>query len=795
MTALLRRPIGFLFRQLDVRPLAVFALHCLFGILVASRINIPTSVALVAMAIAALLGALLRRRRRARAVCLAMLFPLCLGALRFTLQEAFFPPVEPHFSVEFDGEILSDVTRTQKERLICTFHVTRIEGEPVSERVRLYARSDELPLEGLSYGQTLHCFGHIWPQEHATNPYEFDQANWLRGIGLQGMASAKLENIEIIRQSSGWKTPLYACRHFLASRIADLFPGSAALAQAFLLGDRSDLDPETRAAFNATGVAHLISLSGMHVTVLAAAVSLLLSRFLHRRHAELVTLDFIALYGALVGFPPSLCRAALMFAVMTGGTLCGRPSDPVTRICAALLAMLLWDPFYVFNTGFNLSFAASGGIILTHGNLDGLLGLDSMEAPRLRMSRAKRMRLRCIRYLLGLLSTSLAVTLATLPLVIATFGAQPLLAVPLNLLAIPLAMLAYPVSLAALMLSLLLPPMGPMLCALPDELYHLLVGLIQGASRLSVGVLRSPRYPPLLLLVHCVLLLCASSLSRVEVRKKRILAPALLLIVPMSLCWAWMHSLGFSAVFLDAGQADATVIKLDGHVYVYDTGEDYTPVDDYVSACCAGLDAVFLSHPHFDHAGGLSALLDALPPKVIYVPTGWFDVEMNEGIEAGVRKAQALGIPIVELKTGDRLQLSDRAYAVVYNPSGPVEEINDMSLLLEICAPEGSLLLSGDLTDAGAPQELPDVDVLRVAHHGAPNATDDRFLDATTPAYAIISVGENRYGHSDPDTLARLEACGARVYRTDECGAITVRLREGEEPSISTFLDPKGINP
>ena len=112
-------------------------------------------------------------------------------------------------------------------------------------------------------------------------------------------------------------------------------------------------------------------------------------------------------------------------------------------------------------------------------------------------------------------------------------------------------------------------------------------------------------------------------------------------------------------VFLDAGQADAAVVRTEGHVYLFDVGDAYSPVTDYATATCLGVDAVFLSHPHFDHAGGLAELLEAMRPGTIYVPEGWFDFDTGETVRAGIALAQEMDIPIVELTAGDEIQLSE----------------------------------------------------------------------------------------------------------------------------------------
>jgi competence protein ComEC len=149
-----------------------------------------------------------------------------------------------------------------------------------------------------------------------------------------------------------------------------------------------------------------------------------------------------------------------------------------------------------------------------------------------------------------------------------------------------------------------------------------------------------------------------------------------------------------------------------------------------------------------------------------------------------------MGIPIRQLHTGDIVELSGAARLEVYSPdAGTVpEEVNDMSMLALVSCEGQKALFTGDLSQAGEPGIIPDADVLKVAHHGSDKGTSERFLASATPDIAVISVGENNYGHPGETTLERLAACGAQVFETRSRGAITLRRRGGEW-HIETYLE------
>lgn len=786
---MLRGMLNYIRRQWIARPLAVFSACFLMGILFGIKFDSPLLLALLLPVLTFSLHFFIKIRWKKRWFVLPMLTAFLLGNARIAAEFELNPTVPDLFSIRFKGMVISEPYLNEStERIVCEFRLSEIEGVSADYDVRLYLRSDVVELTGIEYGQTLECIGHVWPQDSATNPYEYDGMNALRADGLDGMAAAKLEDVAITPSAPSLGRLRVWIRQSISNRIDRLFPANANLVRAFVLGDRNGLDQEMGDAFNQTGVSHLICISGLHISTVAMATSRLLAFKFTRKASTLGTLAAVLLYGFLIGFPASLVRATVMFAVYSFAPITGRPSDPVTRLSAALLVMLVFAPFRVYDGGFVLSFTASAGILLLSEPLECLFQIDGLKRMKPHPRRTIRVAQKAIRYFPLLLCTTLAAQLVTLPAVIAYFGSQPLISIPVNLLAIPIAMTAYPVALIALILSVILLPLGQAIAALSDSLFSLLIWLIDAFASLPTAVLRSPNYPGWLLAAHCLLTLAASGLNHIPIRFRRFMPIGLAVLVGISMLSAWLNTLGFTAIFLDAGQADAAIIRAEGHVYMYDVGDLYSPATDYVTGSCLGVDAVFLSHPHYDHSAGLTELIEEFPPKVIYVPAGWFDVDAADSVDAGIAAAQEKGIPIIELSEGDELQLSESVTARVHASSNPSNSVNDLSMLLEIRYHDSCLFYTGDLSAECEPELLPDVDVLKVPHHGSSTATSARFAKATSPEVAIISVGENNYGHPSNEVLARLESSGASVYRTDQCGAIEVSIDSSGEIYVKTYI-------
>lgn len=781
---------SFPVRQLRARPLACCAAAFLTGLIAGFRFRIPLPACLAASA-AALAGIAVLKAARRRVAAMVALLALCFGAARIAAVLDLFPPVETRYSVHMVGRVVSEpFTHPNTGRVISKFRLESADGEPSDLTLRLYLRGDAEPLSGIAYGQRLSLTGHIWANDPVTNPYEFDFGAYLHRNGMSAIATAKIGDVEILDVRRDAQSLVIEARSAIARRIDALFPKNAAMVRALVLGDRSLLSEETREAMNATGTAHLISISGLHVTVLAMVLAFGLGQVMPQS-ANLIVVLPLCVYGALIGFTAPFVRALVMFAVFSLGRAAGLPSDGVTRLSAAMLGYLAAKPLAILDGGFILSFSASAGILLLTPPMRSLLRMEPMIGQKPALTRSGRLRQRAAAYFPSLLCASLAAQLATLPAVIACFGVQSVVSIPFNLVCVPLCMLGYGATIASLLLGAIVPPLGALFAACAEGLFSAMLAVTRFSAALPLTSVHVGRYPWPLILLHAALILAASHLSGLPSRVRRLLPLSLAVVAGLSSLNAWLFAMPFSVTFLDAGQADCAVLRTQGHTYVFDAGDTYTPLADYLSATCLHLDGVFLSHPHQDHAGGLEDILTSFKPDAIYVPAGWFDREnVSAAVTGAIELARSMNVEIVELASGDAIALSRDAVMTVWNPDpdAPPDEVNDMSLLQRVEADGASVLFTGDLTVRGEPEAVPDCDVLKVAHHGADNATSARFLDAASPEIAVISVGENSFGHPAGAVLERLEDAGAEILRTDERGAITL-TRSGGGWRADTFLE------
>ena len=270
----MRAALRFVQRQVCARPLACFAVATVLGLMLRRRLSVPTLACAMALAASVGLGFALRRRRSVAAVLL-LLAGLATGMTRMGLALDGLKPIQTRYSVEMVGLVTAEpFTNPDTGRRIFRFELETAGDAPSDLCLRMYLRGDPEPLEAIACGQRLRLKGHIWAPDPVTNPYEFDFGAYLNRQGMDAYATAKIEDVTILGSSVGVNTTLVTIRHAIARRIDALFPRSAGIMRALVLGDRSLLGDEQRDALQRSGTAHLISIPGLHVTLLAAMLSL-----------------------------------------------------------------------------------------------------------------------------------------------------------------------------------------------------------------------------------------------------------------------------------------------------------------------------------------------------------------------------------------------------------------------------------------------------------------------------------------------------------------------------------------
>jgi competence protein ComEC len=639
-------------------------------------------------------------------------------------------------------------------------------GARVPGRVQVSLFSfDETPVDAPAGGQCLGLTVRLNRPHGSINFGGFDYEGWLleRNIRAQGYAVDGFSPLGLCRFSplamiDGW-------RDAMRNRLNQSLAGQpyAGVVAGLAVGDQNAITDAQWTLFRNTGVTHLMSISGLHVTLLASMIFALVNwgwrrigflviRLPARQAASLAGFVTAFWYVAMTGFGLPAQRTLYMVGMMALALWTGRINSPTRVLVAALGLVVAFDPWAALAPGFWLSFGAVSVLFYTGS---GRLGGPSAWR--------------------GWLQAQWAVTLALTPALLLLFHGVSLVSPLANAFAIPLiSLVAVPIILAAALLPIsLLAHLAhwvialtmtglTWLAALPQPVWHVADPdwHVLTLALLGTAVLLLPRGVP-----------------------GRWLGGVLFL--PLLFPVPDRPAAGeFKLDMLDVGQGLAVVIRTGTHVMAYDTGPRYASGEDAGSRVVAPflfargldrLDALVVSHEDSDHSGGADALLASHDPawRLASYPLA------GAGRCAAGQSWHWDGVDFTIL----------HPLARFYREPGFSE--NDMSCVLRVSSPSGSVLLTGDSARLGElslallPPDKLHAEVLVVPHHGSGGSSMAAFIRAVHPDTALISVGyRNRFGHPSPETLSRYRSAGVRIVRTDREGALHIDFKQGQRQEL-----------
>lgn len=766
------------------------AIAWVVGIWLAKQADVPPVVWLAGFA-GTLVVAILTRRTRAGLPLLAVAF-LLLGAWRYA---ASLPQLDETHVAWYNGR--GEVTLVG---------VVRAEPEPRGTRWRARVAAREIthaygyaPVRGLVLA-TLPAY----PVAHqgdvvrlrgtlAKPPVweDFSYRDYLAREGIFSLMS--MPSVEVLERPARrelWQL-LGALRARGEAVIAALIPNpEAALLTGILLGREGGISADVMNAFRTTSTAHIIAISGFNITVIAGALLKMLTRTLGRRWAVAMTIPAVALYAVFVGADPPVVRAAIMGGIALVALALGRRSDALNALAASALLMTAIRPQALWDVGFQLSFAATLGMILYAEPLHRRVG--AFLSARVPAAWGK--------VVVGWFGDALAATLAaqvlTLPLTVACFHNLSPISVIANLFIVPAQPQVMTWGGVALLLGLVWVPLGLPLAWAAWLFLAYTIRVAEVLARLPGASLEVARVPwPAVVASYAAV----AGLTFGSGRVQRWLAPAARRWARAVRRWQWQGALAVAAAlvwiaglqmpdgrlhvyFMNVGEGDATLLRTPkGNAVLIDGGSDparlLSEVGRRLPFWQRSLALVFLTHPHADHAGGLVGVLER------YQVGAFVDARPGTAPEykACVAAAQARDIPHLQAVPGQKFVLDDDVILEVLYPSPttPCRSENECSLVLRVTLGAASFLLAGDLEDEGqvllmGERDVPQALVLKVPHHGGEKALYPSFLAAVAPRVAVIQGGPRAAADPHPATLERLEATGATVWQTRRKGSLEI---------------------
>ncbi len=735
----------------------------------------PSPAVLVAVALLALLASRISPR---------LLFPAC-GFLYAALHTLYFQQQnlpETFFGVEsevigrvtglpeHDGSRLRFLLQIDSLRLAESTTARQFSGSTV--RLNWYGRD----VPDVRAGDQLRLPVKLRQPAGFLNPGGFDYEKWLfqQRIVATGYVRSKHWQPEMVLDSGAlyhWSTARNQLRDKLIVATRGL--SSQGLILGLAVGDRSLIDRTQWQHFIATGTNHLLAISGLHISLVAGFVGLLVGvawrywpalQRVSRGNCSLYGAAVAALiYAAMAGFALPTQRALLMFIVLAGLALLRRHQRRTTALALALLAVILVDPLAVMAPGLWMSFTAVA-----------ILYLVFAYAPKTDW-----------RYRVGYaLRGHLLITLGLYPLTVLFFQQASLVSPLANFIAVPLVGL---VITPLVFVCTLLAAINPVLARLPllfaDGLLRCVDWMLALMADLPVALLRFKGAPELSLLF----LMVAAVLLLVPVPGRlRLLVP--LLILPLFYPrFTELPAGAYRVTFLDVGQGTAVVVRTRHHVLVYDTGPQFSAsfnsadaviIPYLASQGVSAIDTLLISHNDRDHSGGVEELVDGLPVSSVL---------------SSVPLPQLPEHSIDLCRAGQRWLWDEVRFEILHPTASDSGSENDLSCVLLISTPgQKHTLLPGDVEARGERQlitrGLPDVDVLMAPHHGSNTSSGAAFVAAVAAEYVVYTVGfKNRFDFPRLLVQARYRQAGAREFNVSDSGATEFTVADNTAIKITRY--------
>lgn len=645
--------------------------------------------------------------------------------------------------------------------------------------------------------------GRIDYYDHSRNQGEFDSYRFYRNRGyLFCVRDGTI--IEFSNTYSRLSQKMYEIKRLCESRIDYCFgKEDGSVIKAMLLGVKEELDSDTKELFQRSGVAHILAISGLHISFLCMAVyKLFINAGVPFGISILGSEIILFLYVLMVGFSPSAFRASIMFSLFLIAKIMKRSYDMISAMSVSAIVILLINPGYLYDASFQLSFLAILSVGFFYPNfINNTRYLMTFLKKRPSDTAKGRIYNFFVSGGLGSLLTSFWVYMVSLPVLLSCYFETAIYAILLNIVVIPLLPVLLVGAIGTLILTNRVNAFAKLFCLLVKSTLNFykkscLFLEKSGVARVNLG---KPAVWAIGVFYLVLVLICLYK------GRKRLLIQTLGLILCMMLM-AVKVGIGSSLYMLDVGQGDSIVYVNDNrNVYIFDSGSSskknigkkkLIPFLKYHGI--SQIEAVFLSHADEDHINGILELLDYMNEECINIKHIYvYSQSLENGDYADIlEKAKKRGVEISGI--GSCYELVDKEMKIrcIYpSQNAYIDSANNSSLVLRLEYGEFSFLETGDAelnaeTTILEENNMEQVDILKVAHHGSSSSSGEEFISKAKPQYALISAGRNnRYGHPHAETIEVLTKNNSKIIQTAQSGQITVKIGpNGSKYSIYTYV-------
>lgn len=637
-------------------------------------------------------------------------------------------------------------------------------------------------------GNRIRAEGKLRSPRPARNPWAFNARDMLLQEGMTATLGVSKGNDLGV---TGYEAPgsiteaLHGIRIWIGEQLGTLFVGShLAMMRGLLLGDRGDIERDVLDDFRASGIMHILAVSGLHAGIIVSMVLIPLER-LRFGIRGVLAIAAVWIFAGMTGFAPPVQRAAMMSSLFVVGRIVQRGNTTINALAVAGTMILITDPFALFSLSFQLSFGAVFGILLFQ---------ERIKRSMLNLF-PKRWRKGAVASTVSLLALTASAQVCTVPLTLPLFGEFSLVGFAVNLVAVPLVFVVVCCGMLAAILASLWPWIASMLAHTAAGCLDVILLVSEWSAEQPWAVLRVETLPWWFILVYALSIIWLAHREGRLRQKLALLGLCLLAVILVASTIKEPVKSRARVTFLDVGQGDATLAQLPGDVNILiDTGPSSPTSNSGTTVIVPYLrrlgidtiDVMILTHPDNDHIGGATAVLEGVAVKEVLITCAWPERDEAQDLLRAIRAERAL---LRDAREGDVLALGGAARLYVLSPADSIvcEAGNHTSIVAMLQYGRTRWLFTGD-ADVAAERRmlqrydtLMHADVLKVGHHGSTTSTAEEFLRAVRPQHAVICAGRlNHFKHPKFEVLQRLWSVGSRVHRTDIEGAVILES-DGEK--------------
>jgi competence protein ComEC len=640
------------------------------------------------------------------------------------------------------------------------------------------------------------------------NPGEFNARLYYKILGID----AKLYKTAIIKKNNScnlYKEYLYNIRRYFENIYDQVMnEKDASIMKAMVLGNKTELDYESKQLFQKSGIAHVFAISGLHITLLGMGLYRLLKRLrLPKAICCIVPIALMFVYGDMVGMSSSAFRAIVMFGFHIASKLCKRTYDMLTAIAVSAVLVLIEQPLYLYHSGYLLSFGAVLGIGC-------FMEVIAPVKPNGRLKPLEKLK--------ASLAGSLSIYLIHFPIMLATYYEFPIYSFLLNLVIIPAMTIVMFLGIACLAIGFIPVIFCAGIAQLIGLICHYILMVFEALCSFSLQlegatwIVGKPDLFRLCVYITVVIYLYIAHNYGVEMSKKErhIMLPVNIRLITILAAVVFIsgRAVRHSSVnFLDVGQGDSIYVESKAGVgFLIDGGSSsngsvakYTLVPYLKSRGVSELEAVFLTHLDSDHTSGIIDLLGSegeldygIDINRIFISEAVIE---DEAYDKLVKLCDNKDIPIYRLQAGDKIGYSDICFEVLHPSYDYVPASrNAYSLVMKLVIGENdlenvSVLLTGDVSEDGerivADRLGGDIDIYKAAHHGSKYSNKSEIVNAAAPELTVISCAEkNSYGHPHSEAVDNFRNAGSDLIVTKDTGAIMITI-DGGDYKVKTYIE------